>query len=136
MKKLLLAATAVTMVASSFSFALDAMMMQNSNMDMSDGKMMKGEMMTSGEYKDYWAGNITSTIRSGKTAVIFFYSDDSDTAVKLDADIKANWKSIPSNVVIIKARVDKEANLRKLYNVKLKGGVIVVSPKGKILARK
>lgn len=143
MKKLLLTAVAAVTLLSSLSFALDAMVMQNSTLDMSDGKMVKGSTVLqngttveSGWYKDYVVGNITSTIKSGKTAIIFFYSSDSDTAVMLDADIKAKRQTIPNDFVIINVKVDKEAYLRKLYNVKLKGGIIVISPKGVILARK
>lgn len=148
MKKLLLSATAITMLASS-TFAMNAMMMKSTNMEMTNTNMemtkapmktmttMKTQMNVEwGVYKDYVYGNVTSAIRAGKTAIIFFYSDQSDTAVQLDADIAAKWNTIPDDVVIIKARVDTEANLRRLYNVKLKGGIIVVSPQGKILARK
>lgn len=86
-------------------------------------------------YIDYKAGIITESVKSGKSVVLFFHADRCPTCVSLDKDIQNNLKTIPSDVVIVKANYDTAKNLKKLYSVKSQNALVVVNKKGKIVAR-
>jgi thiol-disulfide isomerase/thioredoxin len=86
-------------------------------------------------YLDYKVGIVTEQVKSGKTVVLFFHADRCPTCVSLDKDIKNNLKTIPNDVVIVKANYDTAKNLKKLYKVKSQNSLVAVNKKGKIVAR-
>lgn len=133
MKKALSLLLVSLLLISSFSvFASGTTMKDDKTMARA---VIKDDNKMKSHYLNYSTWIVTKLTKEGKTVVLFFHADRCPTCVSLDKDIKNKLKNIPESVVIVKANYDTAKNLKKLYKVKSQNALVVVSKKGKIVAR-
>lgn len=133
MKKTLSLLLVSILLISSFSAFASGTMMKDGNM--ANKAIMKDDKKMKSQYLEYSSWIVTKLTKEGKTVVLFFHADRCPSCVSLDKDIKNNLKNIPESVVIVKANYDTAKNLKKLYKIKSQNALVVVSKKGKIVAR-
>ena len=88
-----------------------AMMKSEVNKDM----MKKDSMMTTGSYEAYAPEKLMKY--ADKKIVLFFRASWCPTCKTVDADIRANMKSIPADVVILDVNYDDSRELQAKYGV-------------------
>ncbi len=75
------------------------------------------EKTISSNYELYTANAVLAAEKEGKDVAVFFHSKTCGSCAKLDADITANTKNIPSDTVILKADWDENQELARKLKV-------------------
>lgn len=110
----------------------DVMMKEEDAMTGGD-TMMEEAMMGTGSYEVYSADKIAKA-NDGKV-VLFFKASWCPTCRALDADIKAQLKTIPADVTILEVDYDKYKDLRQKYGVTTQHTLVQVDGAGNSLAK-
>jgi len=113
----------------------DDKMMKNDEVMMKDNKMQKDTMMVkTGTYEVYSPEKIMTSAQTGNV-VLFFKANWCPSCRTLDADIKSNLSSIPSNLTVLEVDYDKSADLKKKYGVTTQHTLVQVDLDGNMIKK-
>jgi len=123
----------------------DEMMMKNDTVmtdeKMSDEVMIKTDEMQNdattvkaGTYQMYSPEKIMTAAQTGNV-VLFFKANWCPSCRSLDADIKSNLSSIPSNLTLLEVDYDKSADLKKKYGVTTQHTIVQVDKDGNMIKK-
>lgn len=102
----------------------DKIMGEDDSMMSDDDKMME----KSGEYVDY-NPSLLARAQDGDV-VLFFHAGWCPTCKTLDAAIKSEMSSIPSDLTILKVDYDSETELKKKYGITYQHTLVQVDAQG------
>jgi len=86
-----------------------------------------------GRYESYDESKLS--LAATGNVVLFFKADWCSTCRALDADIRRNLTSIPSDVTILRLNYDKELTLRRKYGVTTQHTLVQVDSAGTMLGK-
>jgi len=93
----------------------------------------EGVMMEAGTYETYAPEKISQT--EDKNIVLFFRASWCPTCRTLDADIKTNLSSIPSDLVILDVDYDNSSNLKKKYSITYQHTLVQIDKEGNLIKK-
>jgi thiol-disulfide isomerase/thioredoxin len=102
-----------------------------------EGAMMQkdeGAMMKVGSYESYEASKIAMASAS-HDVVLFFRASWCPSCRAVDADIKANLKSIPESLTILDVNYDNSTELKKKYGVTSQHTFVQVDTQGNLVKK-
>ena len=85
-------------------------------------------MMAEGGYQVYTKEAFDAA--KGEKRVLFFHATWCPNCKQADADINANLKNLPKDIVIFKTDYDKEVALKKQYGITYQHTFVLVDEKG------
>jgi len=94
----------------------------------------EGAMMKFGSYESYEASKI-ATASAGDDVVLFFRASWCPSCRAVDADIKANLKSIPESLTILDVNYDDSTELKKKYGVTSQHTFVQVDTQGNLVKK-
>jgi thiol-disulfide isomerase/thioredoxin len=97
-------------------------------------KKEESTMMSAGSYVAYDASKIAMASAS-KDVVLFFRASWCPSCKAVDADIKANLKSIPSSLTILDVDYDNSADLKRKYGVTTQHTFVQVDAQGNLIKK-
>ena len=105
---------------------------QNSKPEMMQKE--EGAMMKFGSYESYEASKIAMA-SAGDDVVLFFRASWCPSCRAVDADIKANLKSIPESLTILDVNYDDSTELKKKYGVTSQHTFVQVDTQGNLVKK-
>ncbi len=113
----------------------DAMMKDGAMMKKDDVMMMEKEaMMVKGASYEAYAPEKIAYAEKGNV-VLFFRAAWCPSCRTVDADIKANMKSIPANLTILDVDYDKSSDLKRKYGVTMQHTFVQVDAQGNLIKK-
>jgi thiol-disulfide isomerase/thioredoxin len=107
----------------------------------SDEVVMKADEMQNGTttvkagtYQVYSPEKIMASAQTGNV-VLFFKANWCPSCRTLDADIKSNLSSIPSDLTVLEVDYDKSADLKKKYGVTTQHTLVQVDKDGNMIKK-
>lgn len=97
-------------------------------------KKEEGAMMKFGSYESYEASKIAMA-SAGDDVVLFFRASWCPSCRAVDADIKANLKSIPESLTILDVNYDDSTELKKKYGVTSQHTFVQVDTQGNLVKK-
>lgn len=91
-------------------------------------------MVKHGSYEAYSSEKIAMASAS-HNVVLFFRASWCPTCRALDADIKANLKTIPENLTILDVDYDTSTSLKQKYGVTVQHTLVEVDAKGNLIKK-
>ena len=114
----------------------DTMMMKKEAMmsSSSDVMMKKDTMMVKGASYEAYSPEKIAYAEKGDV-VLFFRAAWCPSCRTVDADIKANMKSIPANLTILDVNYDSSSDLKKKYGVTMQHTFVQVDAQGNLIKK-
>jgi thiol-disulfide isomerase/thioredoxin len=102
-----------------------------------DGAMMEKDedaAMSAGSYETYAASKI-AVASAEKDVILFFKANWCPSCKALDANIKANLSTIPSNLTILEVDYDNSTDLKRKYGVTTQHTLVQVDAQGNLIKK-